>query len=169
VIDTRGSCIPRRWYDADSVVATCGTTRWSQLRRVDLAGTSGALGIRHTARTRAAGSPVFDDGDVREVQGRSWYESYAGCGGAFLTRQTEAGKARLVRVPNGAGALSLLGTRDDRLVLAHQRDDCASARTRATLALFDPVGKDETVLTRLGRDEAWREVLAATEVRSWIW
>ncbi len=169
VIDTRGSCIPRRWYDADSVVATCGATRWSQLRRVDLAGTSGALGIRHTARTRAAGSPVFDDGDVREVQGRSWYESYGGCGGAFLTRQTDAGKARLVRVPGSTGALSLVGTRDDRLVLAHQRDDCASTRTRATLTLLDPVSKDETVLTRLGRHEAWREVLAATEVRSWVW
>ncbi|WP_374456254.1 hypothetical protein [Nocardioides sp.] len=168
-IDTRGSCTPRRWYDADSVVASCGTARWSQLRRVDLAGTSSRLGVRHTERTRASGPAVFDDGDVRVAQGRSWYESFGGCGGGFLTRQTAAGKVRLVRVPDSTGALSLLGTRDDRLVLAHQKDDCASTRTRATLALFDPVTKAETVLTRLGRKEAWREALAATEVRAWIW
>lgn len=168
-IGTRGSCTPRRWLDADSVVASCGTARWSQLRRVDLDGTSARLGVRHTERTRAAGPPVFDDGDVRVVQGRSWYESYAGCGGAFLTRQTAAGKVRRVRVPGGRGSLSLVGARADRLVLAHHEDDCASTRARSTLTLFDPVTKAETVLTQLGRDEAWREVLAATEVRAWSW
>jgi hypothetical protein len=169
VIDTRGSCIPRRWYDADSVVATCGTARWSQLRRVDLAGTSGALGIRHTARTRAAGSTVFDDGDVREVQGRSWYESFDGCGGGFLTRQTAAGRVRMVRVPEVRGPLTLVGTRGDDLVLTHEKPECDNTRQRSVLSLFDPVTKAETVLTRLARDEAWREAIAATEVRSWIW
>lgn len=166
LIDTPGSCIPRRWADADSVVATCGTRRGSQLRLVDLDGTSSPLGIRHPLRPRDG---VFDDGDVRVVQGRSWFESYDGCGGAFLTRQTAAGGVRKVRVPGLTGPLTLVGTRGDDLVLTHEKPECDSTRQRAALTLFDPVTRAETVLTRLGRDEAWREALAATEVRSWIW
>ena len=168
-ISTPGDCQPRRWLDADSVIATCSNRRGSQLRRIDLDGTSSRLGIRHTERTRSSGPGVFDDGDVRTVHGRSWFESYGGCGGAFLTRQTPAGEVRMVRVPGQEGALSLVGTRGDRLVIAHEKDDCASTRTRGALALFDPVTRDEVVLTRLARDEAWREILSATEVRSWIW
>lgn len=166
VVDTPGSCIPRRWSDADSVVATCGTRRGSQLRLVDLDGTSSPLGIRHSLRPRDG---VFDDGDVRVVQGRSWFESYDGCGGAFLTRQTAAGKVRRVPVPGLEGPLTLVATRGDDLVLTHEKPECDSTRQRAALTLFDPVTRVETVLTRLGRDEAWREALAATEVRSWIW
>lgn len=166
VVDTPGSCIPRRWSDADSVVATCGTRRGSQLRLVDLDGTSSPLGIRHSLRPRDG---VFDDGDVRVVQGRSWFESYDGCGGAFLTRQTAAGKVRRVPVPGLEGPLTLVATRGDDLVLTHEKPECDSTRQRAALTLFDPVARVETVLTRLGRDEAWREALAATEVRSWIW
>jgi len=168
-VDTRGDCRPHRWLDADTVVATCSNRQGSQLRQVDLDGTSSPLGIRHTERTRAAGPPVFDDGDVRILRGRAWYESYGGCGGAFLTRQTAAGRVRLVPVPGRDGALSLVGTRGKSLVLAHQAGDCASTRARAVLTLFDPVGKVETELTRLARDEQWREVFLATEVRAWIW
>ena len=166
VVDTPGSCKPRRWADADSVVATCSTRRGSQLRLVDLDGTSSPLGIRHSLRPRDG---VFDDGDVRVVQGRLWFESYDGCGGAFLTRQTAAGKVRRVQVPGLEGPLRLVGTRGDDLLIAHEEPECDSTRQRAALALFDPVTKAETVLTRLAEDEAWREVLAAGEVRSWIW
>jgi hypothetical protein len=168
-VRTPGACRPHRWLDADSVLATCSTRRASQLRRVDLDGTSARMGLRHTELTRAAGPDVFDDDDVRGVQGRVWYESYGGCGGAFLTRQTAAGRVRMVRVPGRDGALSLIGARGDRLVLAHQADDCASGRSPAALTLFDPVAKQETVLTRLHRDEAWREVVPASEVQAWIW
>ncbi|MDR7252730.1 hypothetical protein J2X46_001706 [Nocardioides sp. BE266] len=168
-VDARWNCVPHRWLDADSVVATCSTVRWSQLRLVDLDGTSSPLGVRHSEKTRAVGPPVFDDGDVRVVQGRSWFESYGGCGGGFLSRQTTAGKVRLVRIPGSSGALTLVAARGDRLVIARQKDDCDSTRTRATLTLLDPVGRHEQLLTRLGRDEAWREVIAATEVRAWIW
>ena len=165
-IDTPGLCTPRRWVDADSVMATCGTRRGSQLRQVDLDGTSSPLGVRHSLSPRDG---VFDDADVRVVQGRSWYESYDGCGGAFLTRQTAAGKVRRVPVPGLDGPLTLVGTRGDQLVITHEKPECDSVRQRAALTLFDPVTKDETVLSRLGRDEAWRGVFAATEVRSWIW
>jgi hypothetical protein len=167
-IDTPGECQPRRWLDADTVVATCNDRRGSQLRQVDLDGSSSRMGIRHTARTRATGPDVFNDDDVRVLQGRGWYESYGGCGGAFLTRQTAAGKVRVVPVP-GRGALSLVGTRGKSLLIAHEQDDCSSARTRGSLALFDPVAEVETELTRLAPDESWREVLLAAEVRSWIW
>ncbi|HEY0645471.1 MAG TPA: hypothetical protein VGD39_18795 [Nocardioides sp.] len=164
-IDTPGLCLLRRWLDADSVLATCGNRRGSQLRSVDLDGTSSPLGVRHALAPRDG---VFDDGDVRVVQGRSWFESFDGCGGAFLTRQTAAGKVRHVRVPGLDGPLTLVGTRGDDLVITHEKPECDSVRQRAALTLFDPVTKAETVLTRLGRDQAWRGVFAANEVRSWI-
>jgi hypothetical protein len=167
VIDTPGTCAPRRWSDADSVVATCWRGRGSQLREVDLDGSSAALGMRHTPRTRRQGSPVFDDNDFRSVQGRAWYESYGGCGGGFLTRTTRDG-VKVVRVPGSRGSLELVGTRGRMLVIAHTPDHCGPGGTRGVLSLFDPRGKEEVVLTRLGRVESWRDVLAATEVRSWI-
>lgn len=168
-IDTPGECQPVRWADPDSVIASCSNRRGSQLRRVDLDGRSTRLGIRHTQRTRSTGPAVFSDGDVRVVRDRSWFESYSGCGGAFLTRQTPAGKVRRVRVPGLEGVLSLVGARGDDLVITHEVGDCDPARTRAVMTLFDPVTKDESVLTRLSRDEQWREVVPAAEVRSWIW
>ena len=58
----------------------------------------------------------MSDDDVRSVRGGSWYESYGGCGGGVLTRQTRSGVARMVRVPGREGALALLGTRGDDLV-----------------------------------------------------
>ena len=166
---TRGYCSPRRWADADSVVASCNERRGSQLRLVDLDGTSAPLGIRHTMRPAPTGLPVMSDGDVRTVQGREYYESYGGCGGGFLTRQTAAGAVKLVRVPGDQGALSLIGTRGDELVLSHVDDDCGNPGARSVLSLFDPVSKDETRLTVLRRTESWDEVVAAAEVRAWIW
>lgn len=165
-IDTPGMCWPHRWADADSVVATCSNRRGSQLRQVDLDGTSKRLGIRH--RTSRPG-PVFNDDDVRVVQGRSFFESHGGCGGGFLTRQTSSGKVRMVRVPGRRGPLSLIGTRGDSLVLAHEKNECASTRSRGALTLFDPVAGVETELTRLARNESWREIFLATEVRAWVW
>jgi hypothetical protein len=165
--DTPGYCTPHRWADADSVVASCSTRRGSQLRRVDLDGTSAPLGVRHTMRPPRTGPPVMDDADVRTVQGRSYYESYGGCGGAILTRQTPAGAVRAVRVPGDKGALSLVGTRGEQLVIAHVDDDCGSPGARSVLSLFDPRTQAETVLTRLPRRESWREVIAADEVRAW--
>ena len=151
------------------MVATCtGRRLGSQLRLVDLDGSSSPLGIRHTARTWRRGAPIMSDDDVRSVRGRSWYESYGGCGGGVLTRQTRSGVARVVRVPGRDGALALLGTRGDDLVLAIQRTECGSWPDRAVLSRFDPVMRTETVLTRLGRTESWREIISATEVRSWI-
>ena len=168
-VATPGMCRPLRWADADSVVASCRRRAANQLRLVDLDGTSSRLGIRHTERTRRRGAAIFDDEDVRTVRGRSWYESYGGCGGGLLTRQTASGVARIVRVPGHNGTLTLVGTRGDDLLVALQRTDCGSWPDRAVLSTFDPVSRTETVLTRLGRKETWREVIAATEVRSWIW
>ena len=112
---------------------------------------------------------ILSDGDVRTVQGRDYYQSYGGCGGAVLTRQTRAGAVRLVRSVGDRGVISLVGTRGDRLLISHVDDECASPRARSVLSLFDPVTKDRTHLTVLRRSESWREVIAATEVRSWIW
>lgn len=164
---TRGFCAPHRWADADSVIASCGDRRGSQLRLVDLDGTSRPLGIRHTMERPRTGPLVLDDADVRTVHGRDYYESYAGCGGAFLTRQTPAGAVRAVRIPGDTGALSLIGTRGDELVVAHVDDDCGDPGPRSVLSLFDPVGREETHLTVLRRSESWDVVLAAAEVRAW--
>ena len=145
--DTRGTAsraagsTPTRWSPLCS-----NRAHGSQLRRVDLDGTSRPLGIRHAMRPAHDGPPVMGDGDVRTVQGRDYYESYGGCGGAFLTRQTSAGAVRLVRVPGDEGALSLIGTRGDDLVISHVDDDCGNPGARSVLSLFDPVSQ--------GRDPA---------------
>lgn len=167
-VATMGECTPQRWFDAASVIATCHGRRGSQLRRVGLDGTSSPLALRHPTTRRSHHGPVFDDADLRSVQGRTYYESYGGCGGAFLTRQTAAGTVRVVPVPDLDGSLDLVGARGDALVITHE-ESCDFARPRAVLTLFDPVTRAETVLTRLARDEAWRDTFLATEVRAWSW
>lgn len=169
VVDHPGSCNPVRWADADSVVASCIGSRGSQLRAIDLDGTSVPLGIRHTVRSRRTGPPVYDDGDVRTVQGRDWYVSYSACGGGFLTRQSPSGRVRRVPSTDPDGTIGLLGTRGDRLVVSHSREDCDSRGDLSTLALLDPVTGDETDLTVLARKETWRDLVPATEVQAWRW
>lgn len=163
-------CAPLRWADADSVVAACNDRRGSQLRLVDLDGTSSALGVKHTNRTRRDGPQVFNDGEVAVVRGGSFYESYGGCGGGFLTRQYASGRVRVVPVPGWRDStVRLVGTRGDDLLLARTRDDCDATYPRGSLSRFDPVSREVTDLTVLGRKDAWREVFPATEVRAWIW
>lgn len=168
-VDVPGVCAPQRW-DGDAVVATCNGRLSSQLRLVRLDGTSTRLGVRHTERTRRHGPAVFDDADVRTVQGRSYYESYGGCGGAFLTRQHASGRVRVVDVPGWEDStVRLLGTSGDRLLLARTADDCDAAHPGGSLGLFDPVTRQVTDLTVLGRREAWRELLPTAEVHAWLW
>lgn len=172
-VATPGECRPVRWLDDSRVLAGCLSGKRAevqQLRAVALDGRSTALGTRHRGEAADNGVGIFGDADVRTVQGRSWYESYAGCGGGILTRQGSGGKVRVVRVPGRPDSpATLLGTRGDDLLLALQRTDCGSWPDRAVLSLFDPVEREETVLTRLGRRESWRELVPTTEVHAWIW
>ncbi|NYE35231.1 hypothetical protein F4692_000335 [Nocardioides cavernae] len=172
-VATPGDCRPVRWLEDGRVLAGCISGKRAevqQLRAIALDGRSTRLGARHRGEPADNGVGIFGDADVRTVQGRSWYESYAGCGGGILTRQDARGRVRVVRVPGRPDSpATLLGTRGDDLLLALQRTDCGSWPDRAVLSLFDPVGREETVLTRLGRRESWREVLPTTEVRAWIW
>lgn len=172
-VPTPGDCRPVRWLDDGRVLAGCTAGRRAgtqQLRAVALDGSSAALGVRHRGEPADNGIGIFGDDDVRTVQGRSWYQSYAGCGGGILTRQAASGRVRVVRVPGRPDSpATLLGTRGDDLLVALQRTDCGSWPDRAVLSLLDPVTRQETVLTRLGRRESWREVVPTTEVRAWIW
>ena len=72
-------------------------------------------------------------------------------------------------ITRGEGALSLIGTRGDELVISRVHDDCGNRGARSVLSLVDPVAKDETLLTVLRRTESWDEVIGAAEVRAWIW
>lgn len=172
-VPTPGECRPVRWLDDGRVLAGCISGRRAgtqQLRAIALDGSSAALGVRHRGEPADNGVGIFGDDDVRTVQGRRWYESYAGCGGGILTRQTASGKVRVVRVPGRPDSpATLLGTRGDDLLVALQRTDCGSWPDRAVLSLLDPVTREQTVLTRLGRRESWREVVPTTEVHAWIW
>lgn len=165
-VDLGQGCVPRRWWDDTTLVATCLNDRGSRLMRVGLDGTRSPLGIRHVTRGDHHGQ-VWDDSDVRTVRGRDWFQSNGPCGGSFLTRQTPAGKVRLVEVP-GAEGVSLVGTRGDDLVIAHT-STCESAGPRGVLSLFDPVTGEESRLLRLDRREHWHEARAAGEVTSWGW
>jgi hypothetical protein len=167
-VETVEGCLPRRWYDATSVVATCLGPRGSRLFRIDLDGSRTPLAVRHRTNRRGFHGPVWDDSDVRTVQGRTWYESNGPCGGSFLSRQTAAGKVRLVEVPGVDAGISLVGARGDDLVVAHT-ETCDTRPPRGVLSLVDPVTRTERVLLRLGRRETWRHVQDAAEVRAWGW
>ena len=167
-VDTVEGCVPRRWYDATSVVATCLGPRGSRLFRIDLDGVRTPVAVRHRTTKRWFRGPVWDDTDARTAQGRTWYESNGPCGGSFITRQTAAGKVRLVPVPGADAGITLVGARGDDLVVAHT-ETCDTRPPRGVLSLFDPVTRTERVLLRLGRRETWRHVQSAAEARSWGW
>jgi hypothetical protein len=167
-VDTVEGCVPRRWYDATAVVATCLGPRGSRLFRIGLDGSRSPLAVRHHTTRRHWRGPVWDDTDLRSVQGRTYYESNGPCGGSFLTRQTAKGTVRLVEVPGADAGISLVGARGKDLVVAHT-ETCNVRPPRGVLSLFDPVSGSERVLLRLGRRETWRHVQAAAEVRAWGW
>lgn len=165
-IATPGECRPLRWFDDTQVLASCHTRKGFQLVTVGLDGT-----VTDRAHRRNTGSPDFtgpswDDSDVREVGGVSYYEGNGPCGGSFIARENDAGDAKVVRVPGSTGGISLIDSRDDRLVIAHSAT-CDGAPPRAVLSLFDPVSRDEQVLLTLGRREHWGYVLAWDEPRPW--
>lgn len=166
-LDPPGSCDFIRWLDADSVLSSCYKRGVNQLRSVNLDGTSVPLGVRHRVRGRG----IFLDGDVREVQGRSWFESFDDCDD-LLTEQPASGRVRRVEVPGLEASLSLVGVRGDELLITHYwpaytAEECGTPRIRPALARFDPVTGAETILTRLGWREDWIRTLPATEVQEW--
>jgi len=170
--DTGQSCIPQRWYDATSVVATCFNRWGSQLKRIGPDGSREPLGMRHRTGKRDYHGKVWDDTDVRTVQGVDWYESNGPCGGSFVSDQ-RSGKAKVVKMPSAKAGISLLGVRDDRLLVAHT-DDCGDEGVTRSwlhgkLSLFDPVTREEDVLLRLRRGERWDRVQSASEYHSWGW
>jgi hypothetical protein len=165
-IATPGQCRPLRWYDDTQLLASCFSRKGSQLVTVGLDGVVTPMaGLRRTS-SRDFRGPSWDDTDVRVVGGRSYYEGNGPCGGSFIIRQNASGEQRMVRVPGSEGGISLVDTRDDRLVIAHTAT-CDSGPPRAVLSTFDPVSKDEDVLLTLAPREHWAHVLAWDEPRPW--
>lgn len=165
-IATPGECRPLRWYDDTQLLASCFSRKGSQLVTIGLDGTVTPRASKRRTGSRDFRGPSWDDTDVRVVGGRSYYEGNGPCGGSFIIRENAAGEQRLVRVPGSEGGISLVDTRDDRLVIAHTAT-CDAGPPRAVLSTFDPVSKDEDVLVTLAADEYWSHVLAWDEPRPW--
>lgn len=163
---TPGECRPLRWFDDTQVLASCYSRRGSRLVTVGLDGTVTPRAHRRNTSSPDFTGPSWDDTDVREVGGASYFEGNGPCGGSFLIRENAAGKQKPVRVPGSTGGISLVDAVDDRLLIAHSAT-CDGAPPRAVLSTFDPVDKDEDVLVTLGRREHWGHVLAWDEPRPW--
>lgn len=167
-IATPGECSPLRWYSETQLLTTCLSRKGSQLTAVGLDGSVTALGGLRRTTSKGFRGPSWDDTDVRVVGGRSYYEGNGPCGGSFITRENARGNNKVVRVPGSTGGISLLGARDDRLLIAHSAT-CDGGAPRAVLSTFDPVSRDEDVLLTLGRREHWSQLEPWDEPRPWSW
>ncbi len=166
VLATPGECRPLRWYDDTQLLASCFSRRGSRLVTVGIDGTvTPRASMRRTSSPSFRG-PSWDDTDVRVVDGRSYYEGNGPCGGSFIIRENAKGEQKLVKVPGSTGGISLVGARDDRLVIAHSAT-CDGAPPRAVLSTFDPVSRDEDMLVTLAASEHWGHVVAWDEPRPW--
>ena len=163
VLTPPGSCSPVRWLDDDSVLASCYADGGNQLRAVHLDGGSTVLGPFH--RIDDAGRvDVTQDGDMVRAGGSRWHQAWARRGGV-LTEQTASG--RVTRVPGTTGLWHLARAAGGGLLLARSGNLLESPRRRGVLEVLDTATGTRDVLLRLGREEAWRSVIGATEVRPW--
>ena len=159
-----GTCDPIRWLDDEHVLASCFARGGNTLTSVGLDGASTALGVLH--RVVGAGRAQYlSDGDVRTLAGRRLFLTWRECASGVLTQVSSSG--RPVRVRRSGGVDDLVGIRGRRLLLAMGSDPCRATPPREVLALLDPVTGVRTIRTRLARDEHWRTVIGATEVRHW--
>lgn len=165
-VATPGQCRPLRWYSDTALLASCYSRKGSRLVTVGLDGAVTAMArIRRTSRPGFRG-PSWEDTDVRQVGGTSYYEGNGPCGGSFITRENAKGQVRTVRVPGSRGGVSLVDGLEDRLLIAHT-ETCDGGLPRAVLSTFDPRSLDEDVLVRLAKNEHWGHVLAWDEPRPW--
>lgn len=146
----RGACRPVRWWDAGTVLATCWRGSGSRLWTVPLDGSEPTrlTGIHDLTRTYDYG-----DSDAYRIGDRLWLVGNPPCGGTFVADETGAAV-----LPEGVGSVTVLGVQGRRLAIVH-RSSCDGDVARSALTLYDPLTRDEQVLVRLPKDEAFGPVL----------
>jgi TolB protein len=161
-LPTPRPCTPARWWNAETVLATCsranGVTR---LYAVPLDGST----PRPVSADHGGGSSDLGDLDARRLGGTTYLEASGPCGVVFLARQHADGSATRVRVPDSVGNVYLIGRHGHRLVL-QTGVSCDGGTARDAITHFDPVTRDNEVVAELPLNEAYATILAFGERRT---
>jgi TolB protein len=161
-LPTPHPCAPARWWDADTVLATCsqadGVTR---LYAVPLDGSA----PRPVSADHGRGSSDLGDIDARRLGGTTYLEASGPCGVVFLARQHADGTATRVRVPSSKGNVYLLGRRGHRLVL-QTGVSCDGGAARDAVTHFDPATHHNKVVAELPLNESYATILAFGDRRT---
>ncbi|MDR7252729.1 hypothetical protein J2X46_001705 [Nocardioides sp. BE266] len=139
-----GGCNPRAWWDAGTVLLTCGGSLWS----ARLAGGPLRLVARATAE-------VGVDDAVR-LGDDTYLQILEGCGGAWLARAEPDGSTADL---SGTHGQRLVGVVGDRL-LVQPATPCGTPGVHVGLALLDPAGGESEPFLEVQRDEVVSSVHA---------
>lgn len=166
-VGTPVSCVPSRWWEPGVVTARCwGSRQRLEVWLVPLDGSAPTqLSTYHGRRSDDLG-----DLDARELDGRTYLQASGTCGHTFVARQETNGSATTLDVPGAVGSVRLVDATDSALVIQHAVScDGGRTRTRATLALLDPLTTAEHVLTTLPEDQQFGRILPFGERPAMGW
>jgi TolB protein len=133
-------CSPVRWWNATTVLATCGASHGSGLFRLWLFPVSGGRVRALTAQRNGTGE---DQGDVDAWQLTSgvYLQALGACGVLFIAKQGPNGQAHRVLVPGVRYASDLIITGHGSSLLVDANNGCPEG---ATLVWFNPGTKRVT-------------------------
>ena len=161
-LPTPGPCTPTRWWNAETVLATCSRPNGvTMLYAVPLDGSP----PRPVSADHGRGSSDLGDIDARRLGGTTYLEASGPCGVVFLARQHADGTATRVRVPGSTGNVYLIGRRGHRLVL-QTGVSCDGGAARDAITHYNPVTRDNEVVAELPLDESYATILAFGERRT---
>jgi len=133
-------CSPDRWWNATTVLATCGARHGSGAPRLWLFPVSGGRVRALTSQRNGSGE---DQGDVNAWQLTSgvYLQALGACGVVFIAKQGSNGQAHRVLVPGVSYASDLIITGHGSSLLVDANNGCPEG---ATLVWFNPGTKKVT-------------------------
>ncbi|MGH3498667.1 MAG: hypothetical protein ACRDP1_14490 [Nocardioidaceae bacterium] len=157
-IPSTAGCTPVRWWNRRTILATCAGYSLLWLFASD--------GSHATPLTTSrANGPDLGDTDARRVSSGLFTQSLGPCGVVFVAMRDAHGRAYRVDVPHTIGNIMLLGATRHRLVL-QVTSSCDGGPNRSELVRFNPVTKNEQVISQLPARMGYQGVLPYGEVRA---
>ena len=139
----RMTCSPVRWWDGDTVLASC-TPPDSSIGQLWLVPVSGARPKALTPPRNPARSGDFGDLDAWRLPSGLYLQAAGACGVLHIFRQAPVGSIKLVTVPHTSGDNRVLTARGSRL-LVQAPTDCTGS---VSLLWYNPGTKAEQWLIR---------------------